>query len=69
VTTLPEKLSREIERVTILREKYRLWREQAAVTAAIAMMTAAIDAGHTAAGGGDLIEIIQAIRTLEGFTS
>jgi hypothetical protein len=69
VTTLPEKLSREIERVTILREKYRLWREQAAVTAAIVMMTAGIDAGHTAAGGGDVIESIQAIRTLEGFTS
>jgi hypothetical protein len=34
----------------------------------IAIMTAAIEAGHTAAGSGDTVEMIAAVRHLEGFT-
>lgn len=68
---LVEKLSREIERVAALRERWRvaelIGRRRRTVLSGITMMTAALDAGHTAAGGDDRIKVIEAIKRLEGF--
>lgn len=65
---IAEKLSRQIERVTLLRCTYRL------VTGtntrpAVALMDAAIEAGHHAAGSGDAQTVIEAVRALQEFTS
>lgn len=69
MTTLPEKLSREIERVTIMRCAILLLaacETRQPVAQAAVTMTAAIEAGHIAQGRGDAAEMIIAVRQLEG---
>lgn len=73
-TNLMEELSRQVERVTIIREHYRVvdiatMNMKRAVNPwpAIDLMTAALEAAHQAAGGGDILEIARVIRDLKGF--
>ena len=69
---LPEALSREVERVTILREKYRRFQarigEAANCGPAIALMTASIEHAHHTIGRADLPGQIAAYNDLRGFT-
>ncbi|WP_088342456.1 MULTISPECIES: hypothetical protein [Rhodomicrobium] len=67
-----ERLSREIVRVTVLRAAYVHGDNPLSVpntVAVIAIMTAAIETGHNAAGSGSVVKMMSAIRTLEGFTA
>jgi hypothetical protein len=66
---LVEKLCREVERVAVIREQYREPERHPAafVRPAIALMDAAIEGTHQAAGG--IEEIAVAIRELEHFTA
>lgn len=69
MTTLPEKLSREVERVTMLREQYyRLsYDGSREYLPALCLMNATLEAAHQAAGSGDPVEITGMINTLRGF--
>lgn len=64
-----EKLAHEIERVTILRSRYESLRRMPNVIVApqIAMMTAAIEMAKKAAGSNDALEVLQALKELEGW--
>jgi hypothetical protein len=67
-----ERLTREIERVAVLRERYRaISLEAFSVRAnfgpAIQLMTAALEAAHQAAGSGDVLAIIRILRDLQAF--
>lgn len=77
-----EGLSREIERVVILRERYRHasalqhamvgempepWPDAFAPT--VAAMTEAVEAAHTATGSGDVVAVLRSFETLKGFTA
>lgn len=77
-----EGLSREVERVVILREKYRHasalqhamvgempepWPDAFAPT--VAVMTEAIEAAHAAAGSGEALDVVRSFETLKGFTA
>jgi hypothetical protein len=63
---IAENLSREIERVTLVRSAYRLV-PGTNTRPAIALMDAAIEAGHNAAGSGDAQTVIEAVRALQEF--
>lgn len=67
---LPEKLSREIARVTGIRASYYTLRNTPGVNVAPAMtmMAQSLERAHKAAGSGDPAEQIAAIKDLEGFT-
>jgi hypothetical protein len=75
MVTLPEKLSREVERVVTLRELlYRVAGVRrnldrhaniSNITLAIIHLDAVIEAGHVAAGSGDALAMIEAMRKLE----
>lgn len=64
--TFPEALSREIERVAVLRETYIALGENVGSPAAF-MMRAALDRAHAAIGLGDLAGQVQALIDLRGF--
>jgi hypothetical protein len=68
-----ERLTREIERVAVLREQYRALGNkglaQLNVGPAIHLMTAALEAAHRAAASGDALEIIRVLQDLQGFES
>lgn len=69
-----ERLTREIERVAVLRERYRAMSLEAfSVRAnfgpAIQLMTAALEAAHQAAASGDAVTIIRVLQDLQGFES
>jgi hypothetical protein len=76
-----ERLTREIERVAIVRERYRTIGkiDFASVTPlnfnvvnaapAIHLMTAALEDAHRAASSGDALTIIRVLRDLQGFES
>lgn len=67
LSNLPTKLAEEIARVAELRALYR--REVPAAGAiAVSMMTGALDQAFRAAGSGDIVEMIAAVKELEGFT-
>ena len=65
-----EKLSREIARVTELREQYKSVAGLPGVNCApvLAMISAALDRAHRAAGVDDALGQIAAVKELEGFT-
>ena len=75
--TLPEKLSREVERVTVMRERlYDAAVERrrinpkddvADLKLVIKTMNAAIEAAHKAAGEGDASSIVAAVVPLGRF--
>lgn len=81
VRTMAQALPDELERVVILRERYR---QLAAATSArqaaradwarsdfqpaIVMMTAAIDSAKAALASGDVLHVLQAHAQLQGFT-
>ena len=67
---LQERLVNEIERVSVLRERYRglLVMPGINVKLAIAMMTSSIEFAKKAASLSDPLTIMGAIRDLEGFT-
>lgn len=65
-----EKLAGEIERVTMVREHYRL-REAipgANMQPAIMLMTAAIEKAKAAVGSGEAVDVVAALKDLEGFS-
>jgi hypothetical protein len=64
-----ERLTREIERVVVLRERYRAisLAVRANFGPAIQLMTAALEAAHQAAGSGDVLTIIRILQELQGF--
>lgn len=66
---LPEKLAREIRRVTELREQYRKLEgtPNVMVAPAMAMMNLALETACTAAGDDNVINQILALKELEGF--
>jgi hypothetical protein len=66
-----EKLSREIERVTVVRERFRGPNGDPQIDhiATVLIITAAIETGHIALGDGDVISIIKALRDLEALRS
>jgi hypothetical protein len=70
-----EKLTYEIERVTILRERYRsiertpLQGTSVNVKPVIAMMTTSIKAAITALVSDDAAAVITAMQDLQGFTA
>ena len=67
---LPEKLAREIARVSELREQYSLFRGQPNINVepAIFMMDDALEKAKQAAGSPDIEGQIREIKNLEGFT-
>ena len=69
MTTLPEKLSREIERVTVLREHYyRLsYDGDRQYFPVLCLINATLEAAHHAAGSRDPVEITGMVNTLRGF--
>ena len=70
MTTLPEKLSREIERVTVLREHYyRLsYDGDRRFFPVLCLLNASIEAAHQAAGSDDALEHMKILKALGGFT-
>jgi len=64
---IAELCSRDIERVTILRGAFSIGRYfgDPSAAAAIAHMTATIEAAHAALGSGDVIAITIAVRELK----
>ena len=67
---LYEKLASEISRVTALRCQYESMRgiQGVNVEPAMLLMSAAIEGGIGAAGRGEVDEMIEAVRELEGFS-
>ena len=67
---LPEKLAREISRVTQLREQYISLRSWPGVNVepAIYMMEDALEKAKQAAGSPDIEGQISAVKDLEGYT-
>lgn len=65
-----EKLSREIARVAILRERYMSLDRMPGVNVKFVLVriSNALDIAHAAAGVDDALEQIAALRELEGFT-
>lgn len=66
---MAEALSREVERVAILREAYRSLPDnhQPAVRPVICLMNVAIETGHLAAGSNDALSVIAAYKGLKDF--
>jgi hypothetical protein len=65
---LPEKLSREVERLTVMRERLRaMGSDSAGTLAAIALLAAIIEAAHKAAGRGEAAEMVSIVKHMEGF--
>ena len=68
-TNVMEELSRQVERVATIRERYRCLEDipRVVLSPATYLMSAAIEAGHKAAGSGDILQIVRAIEDLRGF--
>ena len=66
-----EQLARELTRVTELRERYRQLETLPGVDVrpALMLMDRAIDQGLEAAGSNDAVQVIEALKELEGFTA
>ena len=64
-----EELSRQVERVATIRERYRYLEDlpRVVLSPATYLMSAAIEAAHKAAGSGDILQIARAIEDLRGF--
>lgn len=62
-------LTRQIERVAAIRERYRIHIGEAGINVAPAMyfMTDALEAAHRAAASGSIPDIARSLRDLEGF--
>lgn len=74
MSNIAEQLSQEVERVTILRERYRAmddcWdaaKGPHALRPAIVLMTAAIDASHQALGSNNAVEVLKMLVTMKEF--
>lgn len=66
---MAEALSREVQRVTELCERYRSIEKHQGLNVgpAIAMMDIALEGAHIAAGSNDALQVIQAYTYLKGF--
>jgi len=70
---IAEKLSREVARVTTLRENYiqcarEFGEHKAGLALAIGAMHIALEGGHRAAGSNDAEVVLSALNDLEGYT-
>lgn len=66
---IAEKLSREVERITVIREHHRAAGDNSTrIIAAISLLSATLEAAHEAAGSGDALTIIRALKVMEGMT-
>lgn len=67
--SLPEQLSREVERVTSIRERYMHLTDTPGVIVSpvVYLINAALEAAHKSAGYGDLGDMVAALRELKGF--
>lgn len=66
---LMDALTRNIERVAAIRERYRIRIGEARVNVApaIHLMTDALETAHRAAASGSIPDIARSLRDLEGF--
>jgi hypothetical protein len=66
---LMDALTRNIERVAAIRERYRIHIGEARVNVApaIHLMTEALETAHRAAASGNIPDIARSLRDLEGF--
>lgn len=62
-------LSREVQRVATLRERYNSAQDHPQINAApvIMMMDMALEKAHIAAGSNDATQVIQAYKNMQGF--
>lgn len=74
MSNIAEQLSREVERVTMLRERYRTLEDcrdiatgPRAFWPAIELMNAAIEASHQALGSDDGVEVLKMLVTMKEF--